>query len=662
MVIPELNNVPKRGFLKYRNSEWSFIPGTTRKKKAIPLPQFSQSAESLLQDKKLFQGWKSKRTVATARKVQTTANILANLIHCRKVSAATLHHMQAPSSLKQHLNMTDNDKSIWDESYRQEYQGLVDIGTWETITEEEYQLLKPTCKGLLPTMAIAIIKYDGNGNPIRAKYRIVALGNLDPNSWSKNDCFAPVLSQMELRFLVALAVKKQRIPKTGDVAQAFCQSFLPDGENYVCKPPNNCPLTPQGVYLKLKKTLYGLRRSPKHFYDLAKKTLEAVGLKPHPSSPCLFSGVLIKGQPPLYLGLYVDDFIYFSESDEVELKFEKDFGALLDTDFNNKIGYFLGVKFTTKRTNDGNVHILMTQEPFIENLCQIAELDSPAVNEPKTPYCSGHPVDNVPKATDLHTPEGYKRIALMRTLVGSLNWLSLSTRPDISTITNMCAKYMACPNKGHINQVKRIIRYLKGTKTKGISFSSKTNSKLEAFVKFPIPNKVVSLCDANWGPQDQSVPNPGSSIQVDLFKNRSVSGFLIWLGGPLHWVSKRQSITARSSTESEIYATDECTKCLLHLAQIVQGFDLIDEIMAPPTKVYNDNAACVQWAHAMATKGLRHIQIRDSAVRESVQSKFIDIEHVEGKVNLSDMFTKEEKNAEHFIVIRDFVLTDSNDF
>lgn len=123
---------------------------------------------------------------------------------------------------------------------------------------------------------------------------------------------------MELCFLVALAVEKKRIPKTGDVAQAFCQSSLPKDENYVCCPPNNCPLTDKGLYLKLKKTLYGLRRSPRHFYNLAKKTLKSVGLRAHPSSPCLFSGILIKGHPPLYLGLYVDDFIYFSESNAVE--------------------------------------------------------------------------------------------------------------------------------------------------------------------------------------------------------------------------------------------------------------------------------------------------------------------------------------------------------
>jgi hypothetical protein len=100
------------------------------------------------------------------------------------------------------------------------------------------------------------------------------------------------------------------------------------------------------------------------------------------------------------------------------------------------------------------------------------------------------------------------------------------------------------------------------------------------------------------------MPLPGCTTQIKLFKNRSVSGFLIWLGGPLHWISKQQSITAQTSTESEIYATDECTKCLLHLAQIVQGFDLTQTLMKPPTMVYNDNAACVQWSKAMSTKGL----------------------------------------------------------
>ena len=56
-------------------------------------------------------------------------------------------------------------------------------------------------------MAISTIKTDEEGNPVWAKYRIVVLGNLDPHNWSKSDCFAPVLSQAELRLLTTLATK-----------------------------------------------------------------------------------------------------------------------------------------------------------------------------------------------------------------------------------------------------------------------------------------------------------------------------------------------------------------------------------------------------------------------------------------------------------------------
>ena len=131
-------------------------------------------------------------------------------------------------------------------------------------------------------------------------------------------------------------------------------------------------------------------------------------------------------------------------------------------------------------------------------------------------------------------------VKYMQKIVGCLNWLSISTRPDISTITNMIAKYTVIPTKGHINAVKRVIKYLKGTKSKGILFSTAPTTKISAYVKFPIPtNEVVSLCDENWGLQDQSTAKSTyAPKQLPLFQSRSISGYLLWLGGPLHWVLK----------------------------------------------------------------------------------------------------------------------------
>ena len=202
---------------------------------------------------------------------------------------------------------------------------------------------------------------------------------------------------------------------------------------------------------------------------------------------------------------------------------------------------------------------------------------------------------------------------MFQSIIGSLNWLATLTQPDIAPITNALAKYSSNPTEGHVMHAKHVIWYLKGTKTKGISFCSRDIDKLQSFVKFPIPSEqLTAFTDANWGPQDQSKPNLTATT---LFKSQSLSGCLLWLGGPLHWSAKRQGITVRSSAEVEIYATDECVKQLQHLHHIIQDLGSLHLMMPETTQVYNDNAACVCWAQSMTTKGLRHIQIRENAIR-----------------------------------------------
>ena len=76
-------------------------------------------------------------------------------------------------------------------------------------------------------MAISTIKYDENGALKRAKWRIVTLGNLDPHDWSTKYCYTPVLSMLELRFLVSLAVQRKVPLNNEDSKQAFVQETLP---------------------------------------------------------------------------------------------------------------------------------------------------------------------------------------------------------------------------------------------------------------------------------------------------------------------------------------------------------------------------------------------------------------------------------------------------
>ena len=171
-----------------------------------------------------------------------------------------------PNSPLDHHKMTPNGKEIWDRSYAKEYMGLHESQqAWKYISQHGYDNLKKYTRTALPSMSIAVIKRDEHGKPFKVKYRIVVLGNMDPNYWDKSDCYAPVMSHLEPRILLSLAVQSSTAIYSGELSQAFCQSFLPEGENYVIKPPRGCPITPPKTYLLLRKTLFGLKRSPRHW-------------------------------------------------------------------------------------------------------------------------------------------------------------------------------------------------------------------------------------------------------------------------------------------------------------------------------------------------------------------------------------------------------------
>jgi hypothetical protein len=112
-------------------------------------------------------------------------------------------------------------------------------------------------------MAIAMIKYDENNHPKRAKYRLVVLGNHNYHTWSKDEIAAPVLSQLELRLLTSLAVFHKRVLKNCDVKQAFIQSKLPESEEYFLHPPPGCTHSKPGQNWRLLRSLFGLKRAPK---------------------------------------------------------------------------------------------------------------------------------------------------------------------------------------------------------------------------------------------------------------------------------------------------------------------------------------------------------------------------------------------------------------
>jgi hypothetical protein len=90
---------------------------------------------------------------------------------------------------------------------------------------------------------------------------------------------------------------------------------------------------------------FSLGRSPKHWYEMFRSVMQTCGLKPCPNWPCLCYGHPITGKPPLYLAVYVDDFIYFSQDDTEERHFETTMQAQLRVDFFGTVKWFIGTYY-----------------------------------------------------------------------------------------------------------------------------------------------------------------------------------------------------------------------------------------------------------------------------------------------------------------------------
>ena len=155
-----------------------------------------------------------------------------------------------------------------------------------------------------------------------------------------------MLRQDYLRLLVLLAVQKRRVLKQGDCKNAFCQPTLLDDEMVIITPPPGCPVSPPGTYWNLRKTLYGLRRSPCHWYNNLRGHLLDMGFKQCKHDPRIFIGIHPDFPTALiYVGCYVDDFVYFSTNATIKKWFKTGLAERVKVDFMGPVSWFLGIYF-----------------------------------------------------------------------------------------------------------------------------------------------------------------------------------------------------------------------------------------------------------------------------------------------------------------------------
>ncbi|XP_028078129.1 uncharacterized protein LOC114280015 [Camellia sinensis] len=128
---------------------------------------------------------------------------------------------------------------------------------------------------------------------------------------------------------------------------------------------------------------------------------------------------------------------------------------------------------------------------------------------------------------------------LYRQLVSSLVYPTM-THLDIVYAVYLVSQYMLAPRTPYYTTLLHILHYLKGTMFHGLYYSAHSSLKLRAF------------SDANWA--------------GDPTDGHFTTGFCFFLGDSLlTWHSKKQSLTARSSTEAEYRTLADVTQELLWL-------------------------------------------------------------------------------------------------
>ena len=160
--------------------------------------------------------------------------------------------------------------------------------------------------------------------------------------------------------------------------------------------------------------------------------------------------------------VYVDDCLFYPPKEEYiddlldRLKNE----CKLDLNYEDDVAGFLGVLM--KRHDNGTIEV--TQKGLIERVIRALSLDHNASTSTRTPTentALGSHVDGEPCKEKFSYPS----------VIGMLMYLTSNSRPDLAFAVHQCARFNHLPRRAHELALKRIGRYLIGTKEKGLILS-----------------------------------------------------------------------------------------------------------------------------------------------------------------------------------------------
>ncbi|CAM8881465.1 unnamed protein product [Rhodiola kirilowii] len=263
-----------------------------------------------------------------------------------------------------------------------------------------------------------------------------------------------------------------------------------------------------------------------------------------------------------------------------------------------ELKHFLGLEVET--TKEG---IFLCQEKYAKDLLtKYGMMESKPISTPleaNVKYCAE-------EGKELEDVKMYQQ------LVGSLIYLTL-TRPDISFAVGVVSRFMQNPRKPHLEAVRRILSYVKGTTNYGLLY------------KKGVEGKVIRYSDADYA--------------GDHDTRRSTTGYMFHMGSAaISWCSKRQPTVSLSTTEAEYraaaLAAQESTWLMRLMGALKQPCDY-------PVKLHCDNRSAIRLVenpvfHAQT----KHVEVHYHFIREKVLEGEIQMEAIKTDEQVADIFTK----------------------
>ena len=321
--------------------------------------------------------------------------------------------------------------------------------------------------------------------------------------------------------------------------------------------------------------------------------------------------------------VYIDDCLLLSPSDKLIDQGINDLSKAeprFNMEDQGTVNDFLGIQGKHKQ----NGEITLTQPQLIASILNDLHLNKNNANTRKTPSLSTillHKDANGPPMTNEFN---------YRSVIGKLNFLEKSTRPDIAYAVHQCARFSVDPKQSHADAVKRIGRYLKGTPNVGITLRPDTQQSFQCWVDADF--------SGNWKPE---------GAQHDPMTAKSRSGWIIqYAGCPITWSSKLQTLTALSTTEAEYVALSMAMREQLPLIQLLKEVitHKIDANLQPTTihcKAFEDNSGALEMAKVPKMRPrTKHLNNVYHHFRESVQSNEVTLIAVRTDKQLADLLTK----------------------